>query len=577
MSHTFLPCTREEIAALGWKYVDIVLVTGDAYIDHPSFGTAVIGRWLEAHGFKVAVIAQPRHDRPDDFARFGRPRLFFGISSGNLDSIVANYTGNARVRKKDMYSPFGNPYRGDNRTRTSRRRPDRACIRYANLARQACPGVPIILGGIEASLRRFIHYDYQLERLRNSVLVDAKADLLVFGMGERAVLEIARRLSAGRQLTDIPGTCQRLTEKDFREVQGKGPVEILPSWHEIHEEIGKFLDAELEIDKQSRSARPRVLVQRQHGGMYVLQNLPAEPLSSEELDKIYELPFERAPHPEFPEVPAYKMIRHSVTAVRGCCGNCSFCAITRHQGPVIVSRSHESVLKEIKNIVAMSDFRGTVTDIGGPTANLYGVRCRKAYRCSKKDCLFPKVCRHLEIDETYFISMLEKAQKIQGVRHLFISSGLRMELLLKTPGLLKKILRDHVPGVMKIAPEHTEDEVLYLMHKPGREILEKFLNTARQMSHDMKKRPEISAYLITSHPGCRLKHMKALKRRLLSLDLPVRQFQDFTPTPGTISTAMYVTCLDRYKKGPIFVAKKRKERMAQRKILEDIMGKWKRS
>ena len=559
------------MAALGWDYVDVVLVTGDAYIDHPSFGIAVIGRWLEAHGFRVAILSQPRHDRPDDFASFGRPRLFFGISSGNLDSIVANYTGNARIRKKDMYSPLGNPYRGDERSRVSRRRPDRACIRYANLARAACPGVPVILGGIEASLRRFIHYDYQQERLRNSVLVDSKADLLVYGMGERAVLEVARRIDAGNQPRNIPGTCERITERQFRQLRAEHTISELPSWHEIHERIEKFLDAELTIDANSRSARAKILVQKQHGGMYVWQNVPVRPCSSRELDGIYDLPFTRATHPGFTDVPAYRMIRHSITTVRGCSGNCSFCAISRHQGPVVVSRSQESVLKEVRKVVSMPDFRGTITDLGGPTANLYGVRCRRAYRCNRKDCLFPEICTHLETDGSAFISLLENARDIQGVRHLFISSGLRMDLLLETPRLLKKILKDHVPGVLKIAPEHTEDEVLYLMHKPGRKVLEEFLKTARQMSREMKKKLKITAYLIASHPGCELHHMRAMKKRLLKLDLPVRQFQDFTPTPGTISTAMYVTGLDRYKKKPVFVARNRKARMAQRRILESGM------
>ena len=571
MPPRLLPCSRKEMEALGWNCVDVVLVSGDSYIDHPSFGTAIIGRWLEAHGYRVAVLSQPRHHDPEDFRRFGKPRLFFGVSAGNLDSIVANYTGNARIRKRDMYSPYGNPYWGEKRGKAFRRRPDRACIRYANLARAAFPGVPIVLGGVEASLRRFIHYDYQQERLRNSVLTDSKADLIVYGMGERAVLETAERIEAGASLAGIPGTCERLTEREFMERQKDASLRILPSWNEIKAAPERFLDAELEIDANSRTFQPSVLVQKQQGGMYLYQNLPSPPLTVSELDYVYNLPYTRTAHPDFAEVPAYRMIRHSISIVRGCSGNCSFCALSRHQGPVVVSRSRDSVLEEIKRVTSMPDFRGTISDLGGPTANLYGTSCRRLNKCTRRDCLFPKICRHLEIDESAFISLLRAAGSAEGVRHLFISSGLRMELLLRTPALLEKILEDHTPGALKIAPEHTEDEVLVSMHKPGRLVLEKFLRICRKMADKPGRRLEYSAYFMTSHPGCTLDHMKTMKKRLRQLRLPVRQFQDFTPVPGTLSTAMYVTGLDRYKKEPIFVAKGRRDRAAQRKILESVM------
>ncbi len=571
MALKFLPCTCNEMDALGWDYVDVVLVTGDAYIDHPSFGIAIIGRWLEAHGYRVAVLSQPRHQDPGEFRRFGKPRLFFGVSAGNLDSIVANYTGNARIRKRDMYSPYGNPYWGEKRGKAFRRRPDRACIRYANLARAAFPGVPIVLGGVEASLRRFIHYDYQQERLRSSVLTDAKADLLIYGMGERAVLEAAGRIEAGASLAGIPGTCERLTERQFLERQKDASVRVLPSWNEIKTARERFLDSELEIDANSRTFEPSVLVQKQQGGMYLYQNLTSPPLTVSELDSVYSLPYSRSVHPAFAEVPAYRMIRHSITIVRGCSGNCSFCALSRHQGPVVVSRSRESVLKEVKSVTSMSDFRGTISDLGGPTANLFGTSCRRLNKCTRRDCLFPKICRHLEIDESAFISLLKAAGAAEGVRHLFVSSGLRMELLLRTPALLEKILRYHTPGSLKIAPEHTEEEVLVSMHKPGKRVLEEFLRISRKMAEKSGMRLEYSAYFMTSHPGCTLDHMKSMKKRLRQLRLPVRQFQDFTPVPGTLSTAMYVTGLDRYKKRSIFVAKGRRERAAQRRILESAM------
>ncbi len=567
MAASFLPVTKKEMEIRGWDRPDVVLVTGDAYVDHPSFGIAIVGRLLEAHGLKVAILAQPRHHDPTEFKKFGKPRLFFGISSGNLDSIVANYTGNARVRQKDAYSPEGNPYFQGPKIKANRRRPDRAVLRYANLARQAFPDVPIVLGGIEASLRRFIHYDYQQERLRNSVLTDSKADILVFGMGERAIIEIARRLATEQDLIGIPGTCTRHGKTGLPAQK----FQCLPSWEEINNDLARFLDAELKIDESARSGQDLILIQEQKGGVFVLQNPPAPPLSTEEMDEIYQLPFTRMPHPHFGRVPAWEMIKDSITVVRGCSGNCSFCAIARHQGPVVTSRSVASVLKEIDDLTNIPSFKGTITDLGGPTANLYGVGCRLSYRCKKKDCLFPKICKNLTVNEDLFRKLLEAARNHKDVRRVFVSSGLRMELLLKTPKLLKDILEKHTPGALKIAPEHTEEEVLMLMHKPGALVLEKFLQKTRSLLKNLGQKKEITAYFMTSHPGCTLLHMEAMRRKLKKLRLPVRQFQDFTPTPGTISTAMYVTGLDRYKKRPIFVARKRGQRLAQRKVLESLM------
>ncbi len=551
----------------GWERPDVVLVTGDSYVDHPSFGVALIGRWLEAFGYRVAILSQPRYQDETDFKRFGRPRLFFGITSGNLDSIVSNYTGNARVRKRDAYSPYGDPYFPGPRTKGNRRRPDRAVMVYANLARRAYPGVPIVLGGIEASLRRFIHYDYQQERLRSSVLTDSKADILVYGMGERACLEIARRLERGQELSGIAGTCTRLSPK---EKLPEGCL-ALPSWDDITKNRALFLDAELQIDKSARSGAATPLVQAQKGGMLVLQNPPARPLTGEEMDFLYELPFTRRAHPSFKKVPAWEMIKDSITVVRGCFGNCSFCAIARHQGPVVTSRSKKSVLREVKRISKDHSFSGTITDLGGPTANLYGVSCKLKKDCRKRDCLFPKVCKNLETNQERMRTLLKAVAGHRAVKRVFISSGLRMELLIRTPRLLEDILKNHTPGALKIAPEHTEEEVLMLMHKPGALVLEEFLERARHVLKRLGKQREITAYFMTSHPGCTLSHMEAMKRKLKRLRLPVRQFQDFTPTPGTISTAMYVTGLDRYHKRPIFVARKRGERMAQRRVLESVM------
>lgn len=391
-SSVFLPSNREEMRVRGWGQVDMVLVTGDAYVDHPSFGIALIARWLEAHGYRVGILAQPRHEDPSAFLAMGRPRLFYGISAGNLDSIVSNYTGNVRVRDTDVYSPEGNPYFGRERSRAGRRRPDRATIRYAQLARAAYPDVPIVLGGLEASLRHFVHYDYQQARLRASVLTDAKADLLVYGMGERAVLEVANCLEKGQGLSGIPGTCERLTEAERSRRCFAQPPDLLPSWEEIQEDRSRFLEAELTVDRHARALSQVPLLQRQQTH-WVLQNRPAVPLTSAEHDALYALPFARAPHPSAADVPAYRMIQHSVTIVRGCFGNCSFCAIARHQGPVVTSRSRESVLEEVRGLAAMPNFTGTVTDLGGPTANLYGTSCNRERPCHRRDCLYPGVCR----------------------------------------------------------------------------------------------------------------------------------------------------------------------------------------
>lgn len=562
----FLPTSGAEMAARGWKYVDVLLVTGDAYVDHPSFGVALIARLLEANGYRVAILSQPRHHAPDDFRQFGAPRLFFGITAGNLDSIVANYSGNAKVRDRDDYSPGGNPYFGLAAEKKMRRRPDRATILYSNLARAAFPEVPVVLGGIEASLRRFVHYDYQQQRLRGSVLTDAKGDLLIYGMGERAVLETAARLAKGRDLAGIPGTCERLTEKELA-TRGIFAPMLLPSWAEIQADLPLFLEAELIVDRQARAYADEPLLQRQQAA-WVVQHQPAAPLDTAELDGLYCLPFTRKPHPACGDVPACRMIRDSITIVRGCCGNCSFCAISRHQGPKIISRSRESVLREARRLAGEKDFSGTISDLGGPTANLYGTGCGSPQPCKRHDCLYPKVCKFLKIDEQAMLGLLEAVAGCAGVRHLFVSSGLRMELLTRTPQLLQKLLLHHTPGAMKIAPEHTEDKVLRLMHKPGSAVLEEFLALCREIGKKTGKNFHFTPYLIASHPGCALADMEKMAGRLGDLGLAVRQFQDFTPTPGTIATAMYVTGLDSETRQTIPVARNSGERSRQRQVLE---------
>ncbi|MEZ0329300.1 MAG: YgiQ family radical SAM protein [Dissulfuribacterales bacterium] len=566
------PTNPAELRAIGWQEYDVLLVTGDAYIDHPSFGIAIIARLLESLDLRVAILSQPWHQDARDFKAMGKPRLFCGITSGNMDSIVSNYSSNARIRNKDAYSPEGNPYFEEEKSRSLRRRPDRAVIRYAQLAREAFGDTMIILGGIEASLRRFAHYDYQQERIRSSVLTDSKADLLVYGMGERAVTEIAERLLQQKDLKGIVGTCEPLTEREAQGLIIATAVNILPSLEEIEQDPTRFLTAELIIDKHARSSDKTILLQRQRA-MWVKQNPAAEPLTTDELDAIYELPFTGLPSSMAKKAPAFSMIQNSITIVRGCSGNCSFCAIARHQGPVVTSRSIDSVIKEAKRLAHTPGFDGVITDMGGPTANLYGAQCKKAYICSRKDCLYPKPCPNLSLNETRHIELLKKTAKLSGIRRVFVSSGLRMELLLETPKLMEAILLHHTPGNLKIAPEHTEDEVLRLMHKPGARCLEPFLKETRSMAKTHKRQLNINPYFIASHPGCTLYHMNAMAKRIKELRLIVRQFQDFTPTPGTISTAMFVS--ERNRDAPerhIYVARRRSERTAQRKVLEHDMA-----
>ncbi|MBM9605127.1 YgiQ family radical SAM protein [Desulfopila inferna] len=564
--------TAEECRLRGWDAVDVVLVTGDGYIDHPSFGVALIGRLLESKGYRVAVLSQPHHDSAVDFYRFGRPRLFFGITAGNLDSIVANYTGNGKVRDFDAYSSAGNPWRSDLQSKINRKRPDRATITYANLARAAYNDVPIILGGIEASLRRFIHYDYKQNRLRSSVLTDGKADLLIYGMAEKGIVAVAAALAQERIPTGIKGCCERLTESRFSELQGTLTPEtsiILPSWNDIQKDKGLFLEAELLIDQHARSGSDKMLVQQQQSNWVIQHPAPAI-LSEEELDELYDLPFQRTPHPGAGDIPAYRMIRHSATIVRGCSGNCSFCAITRHQGPTISSRSRASILREVRKITIMSDFFGTISDLGGPTANLYGSSCTIG-GCKRHECLYPKVCEHLKVNEEKMIGLLKDVAALDEVKHVFISSGLRMELLLKTPRLLEKLITSHTPGSLKIAPEHSDDNILKIMHKESHDILRQFVKQCGMIAQKQKKKVQLTPYVITGHPGSTEKSALQLVDTFKKLELPIRQFQDFTPTPGTLSTAMFVSGLDRDRKKIIIPSASQRSR--QRAHLETAFHK----
>ncbi|MCK5681759.1 YgiQ family radical SAM protein [bacterium] len=573
----FLPTTADECRSRSWDSVDIVLVSGDAYVDHPSFGIALIGRWLEANGFRVAILAQPDYQNGcDDFKRFGRPRLFFGITAGNVDSIVANYSGNGKIRDKDPFSPSGSPYFPGEKQKNNRRRPDRATLVYANRAQAAWPGVPVVLGGIEASLRRFIHYDYRQEKLRNSILADSKADLLVYGMGERAVLAVAQCLDRGESLSGIPGTCEFLPPVAGRLLVGEDTCTLLPGWSQIERDKSNFIMAELEIDRRARAGQEssESLLQEQKSG-WIKENQPAQPLSPAELDQIYELPFVRRPHPQTANIPAFTMIRDSITIVRGCSGNCSFCALTRHQGAQVVSRTQKSIVREAEVVSGQVGFAGTISDLGGPTANLYANSCNKADACLRKDCLYPTICSQLQVDERAFIALLDAVSGLAGVKRVLVSSGLRLALLRRTPKLLARLIQSHLPGVMKIAPEHSVPEILRLMHKNDGLELEDFLREARQLANKAKVKVEFTPYLISSHPGCSVNAMRDLAQFIKRNGLKARQSQDFTPTPGTLSTAMYVSGLDRDTLKPIKVAKGVSERRSQRLELEQVSGRQK--
>ena len=578
---TLPPLSWDECKQRGWKSIDILLVTGDAYVDHPSFGIALIHRLLESHGYKVAILSQPRFDSAADFKQYPTPRLFCGVSAGNLDSIVANYSSNGKVRTKDSYSPHGNPWRSKEHSKKERLRPDRASLIYTSLAKAAYKNCPIILGGLEASLRRFVHYDYKQEKLRASLLTDAKADILIYGMGERAIIEIASRCEQQISLDNIHGTCRRLTNQEFEDyypsiTENSGAdnqLLLLPSWADIQDNKINFLDAETAVDQHGRGDSQQVILQQQQSH-WVLQHPAAKPLHPKELDQLYDLPFTRTSHVSQPNIPALAMIQDSVTIVRGCSGNCSFCAITRHQGAQVISRSNASILKECKNISEHNSFHGTISDLGGPTANLFGTRC-KIGSCKKRDCLFPKLCPNLEIDEDIFLTLLTEVSKLKKVKHLFISSGLRMGLLLQTPRLMERIITKHTPGALKIAPEHTDDEVLKLMHKEDHELLIRFINRCKEIAHKSKKPVYLSPYIITSHPGSTIHHAGCLARDLKNLGLEVKAFQDFTPTPGTLSTAMYVTECDAETKKKIFVPKNSTARKAQRNIIEkEFLQNW---
>ncbi|KXG77180.1 YgiQ family radical SAM protein [Thermotalea metallivorans] len=561
--HQFLPISRKDMDARGWERLDFILVSGDAYVDHPSFGAAVIGRVLEDAGYKVGIIPQPNWRDGKEFKKLGRPRLAFLVTAGNIDSMVNHYTVSKRRREKDYYSPGGK----------MGLRPDRATIVYCNMIKQAYKGVPIVIGGIEASLRRFAHYDYWSDKVRRSILYDSEADLLVFGMGERQILEIADYLNSGfdtKYMHHIPGTTYKTNT-----IENLYDYIEIPSFEEVSRDKIAYARAFKVQYEEQDALRGRVIVQK-HGDQFIVQNPPAMPLSQVEMDRIYHLPYLRDYHPVYEKdggVPAIEEVKYSIISTRGCFGSCSFCALTFHQGRIIQSRSHDSIIEEAKKIVNDKNFKGYIHDVGGPTANFRHMACekqRKEGTCKNKQCLFPNPCKNLKIDHEEYLQLLRKLRNIEGVKKVFIRSGLRYDYIMadKNDAFLRELCEYHVSGQLKVAPEHISSKVLDLMGKPRREVYEKFADKYYRINEKIGKEQYLVPYLMSSHPGSDLKAAVEMAEYLRDIKYNPEQVQDFYPTPGTLSTCMYYTGLDPRNMKPVYVPKDRMEKAMQRALLQ---------
>lgn len=564
----FLPMSPEDAKTRGWNEFDIILISGDAYVDHSSFGTAIIGRVLEDAGFRVGIITQPRWDSPEDFKKLGRPKLFFSVSAGNTDSMVSNLTAGLKPREKDAYSPGGK----------TGLRPNRATIIYANRIKEAYPDVPIVLGGIEASLRRFAHYDYLSNKVRQSLLADAPASLLVYGMGELQIVEIAKRLQAGediREIRDIPGTTWKMEIKEWKTKKTENDpfpencVEI-PTFSEVSDDKTAFAKAFRMYFMEQNPVTGKAVVQP-HPKTVIVQNRPMRPLSEEELDHVYELPFTGEAHPSYREaVPALEMVKFSLTTHRGCFGGCSFCSITQHQGRAIASRSPESILREAEKLTEKPDFRGIINGVGGPTANMYGLECKtweKKGACLDRACLNPGICSGLDTSHKKLLELLRKLRNLPGVKKVFTGYGVRYDLALKDEEYLEELCAHHISGQLRIAPEHFSKSVTAAMCKPGKEVYETFCEKFEALNKKCGKKQYIVNYLMSSHPGCTLKDMIEMAEYIRDCGGYTEQVQDFTPTPMTVSTCMYYTGLDPFTGKPVFVAHGKKEKAMQRALM----------
>ena len=558
----YLPTTKKELQLRGWDEVDVILFSGDAYIDHPAFGAAVIGRVLEANGYRVAIVPQPdwRGDHRD-FTKLGRPRLFFAVTSGSMDSMVNHYTAAKRLRSDDAYTPEGK----------AGMRPDYCTITYCNILKQLYPDVPIVIGGIEASMRRLTHYDYWSDRLMPSILVDSKADILVYGMGEKQIVAIAKSIeNASLQnssmttysLEAIPQTAYLSTHSPLEEKAGG----ILLHSHEaalkskqVHAENFRLIETE------SNKINATTIVQPV-GNQYVVVNPPYPTMSTEELDAIYDLPFQYHPHPKYKDkhIPAYEMIRFSVCMHRGCFGGCSFCTISAHQGKQITSRSEKNILQQISKLKDLPDWKGYLSDLGGPSANMYGMHGKDmtlCEQCARPSCLYPNICKNLNQDFTKLLHIYNKVDSLPYIKKSFVGSGIRYDLMNEQYG--RELITHHVSGRLKVAPEHTSDNVLKIMRKPSWEQYERFHRFFEKVNKEEGMRQQLIPYFISSHPGCTNKDMQQLAERCRQLHYRPEQVQDFTPTPMTLATTMFYTGLNPYTMEPVYVAKTKEEKQKQ--------------
>ena len=563
MKQDFLPISREDMEKQGIEKLDFVYVIGDAYVDHPSFGHAIISRLLQDRGYTVGIISQPDWKNPESIGILGEPRLAFLVSAGNMDSMVNHYAVSRKHRQRDAYTPGG----------VMGRRPDRAVMVYCNLIRQTYKHTPIIAGGIEASLRRLAHYDYWSDSLRRSLLMDCGADLISYGMGERSILEIAQALDGGidvKDITYVAGTCFKT-----KQIETVYDCEMLPSYEEIREDKKRFAES---FYRQYCSTDPfsgKRLAER-YGTVYVVQNPPAKPLSTREMDEVYGLPYCRTWHPSYDKeggVPALSEVKFSLVSNRGCFGGCSFCALTFHQGRIVQTRSHESILREAGLMTEEKDFKGYIHDVGGPTANFRQPSCQKQLTegvCRNRQCLFPAPCRNLTVSHKDYVSLLRKLRKLPGVKKVFIRSGIRFDYVMADPDdeFLRELVKYHVSGQLKVAPEHVSGRVLEKMGKPAHSVYEAFVKKYKAVNRDCGMEQYLVPYLMSSHPGCTMKEAVELAEYLRDLGHMPEQVQDFYPTPSTISTCMYYTGLDPRNMEPVYVPKNPHEKALQRALMQ---------